>query len=69
MLLRFQVLTENSYTRAIDWWGLGVLIFEMLVGEVSVSSLILGIFFGDLLDDSVGYIGILVALDFRVEET
>uniref|UniRef100_A0A9J2PE90 Protein kinase C n=1 Tax=Ascaris lumbricoides TaxID=6252 RepID=A0A9J2PE90_ASCLU len=54
-----EVLTENSYTRAIDWWGLGVLIFEMLVGEVSVSSLILGIFFGDLLDDSVGHIGIL----------
>lgn len=30
-----QVLTETSYTRAVDWWGLGVLIFEMLVGEVS----------------------------------
>lgn len=29
-----QVLTETSYTRAVDWWGLGVLIFEMLVGEV-----------------------------------
>jgi serine/threonine protein kinase len=28
-----EVLTENSYTRAIDWWGLGVLLFEMLVGE------------------------------------
>lgn len=28
------VLTETSYTRAVDWWGLGVLIFEMLVGEV-----------------------------------
>lgn len=30
-----EVLTDTSYTRAIDWWGLGVLIFEMLVGEVS----------------------------------
>ena len=30
-----EVLTEPSYTRAVDWWGLGVLIFEMLVGEVS----------------------------------
>lgn len=29
-----EVLTETSYTRAVDWWGLGVLIFEMLVGEV-----------------------------------
>lgn len=33
------VLTETSYTRAVDWWGLGVLIFEMLVGEVSFFSL------------------------------
>ena len=30
-----EVLTESSYTRAVDWWGLGVLIYEMLVGEVS----------------------------------
>lgn len=29
-----EVLTETSYTRTVDWWGLGVLIFEMLVGEV-----------------------------------
>ncbi|KAI9582446.1 hypothetical protein GQX74_009833 [Glossina fuscipes] len=28
-----EVLTDTSYTRAVDWWGLGVLIFEMLVGE------------------------------------
>ncbi|XP_066592857.1 serine/threonine-protein kinase N isoform X2 [Prorops nasuta] len=28
-----EVLTETNYTRAVDWWGLGVLIFEMLVGE------------------------------------
>ena len=30
----YQVLTDVSYTRAVDWWGLGVLIYEMLVGEV-----------------------------------
>ena len=34
-----EVLTETSYTRAVDWWGLGVLIFEMLVGEVIVAVL------------------------------
>ena len=32
-----EVLTEPSYTRAVDWWGLGVLIFEMLVGEVGTA--------------------------------
>uniref|UniRef100_A0A4W5LYH8 protein kinase C n=1 Tax=Hucho hucho TaxID=62062 RepID=A0A4W5LYH8_9TELE len=28
-----EVLTDNNYTRCVDWWGLGVLIYEMLVGE------------------------------------
>ncbi|CAG5098870.1 Oidioi.mRNA.OKI2018_I69.XSR.g16048.t2.cds [Oikopleura dioica] len=28
-----EVLTDPEYTRAVDWWGLGVLIYEMLVGE------------------------------------
>ncbi|KAM4720600.1 LOW QUALITY PROTEIN: serine/threonine-protein kinase N2 [Anableps anableps] len=28
-----EVLTDNSYTRSVDWWELGVLVFEMLVGE------------------------------------
>lgn len=28
-----EVLTQTLYTRSVDWWGLGVLIFEMLVGE------------------------------------
>lgn len=34
-----EVLTDISYTRAVDWWGLGVLIYEMLVGEVRPPSL------------------------------
>lgn len=38
-----EVLTETSYTRAVDWWGLGVLIFEMLVGEVRASSMFAGL--------------------------
>lgn len=32
-----EVLTDSTYTRAVDWWGLGVLIYEMLVGEVCLS--------------------------------
>ncbi|KAF7217615.1 serine/threonine-protein kinase N2 [Nothobranchius furzeri] len=28
-----EILTEDSYTRSVDWWGLGVLLYEMLVGE------------------------------------
>ncbi|KAM3874196.1 serine/threonine-protein kinase N2 [Diretmus argenteus] len=28
-----EVLTDNNYTRSVDWWGLGVLLYEMRVGE------------------------------------
>ncbi|XP_018427759.1 PREDICTED: serine/threonine-protein kinase N1-like [Nanorana parkeri] len=28
-----EVLTDASYTRAVDWWGFGVLVYEMMVGE------------------------------------
>ena len=28
-----ELIAESSYTRAVDWWSLGVLIFEMLVGD------------------------------------
>ncbi|KAK2838094.1 hypothetical protein Q5P01_015306 [Channa striata] len=28
-----EVLTDDNYTRAVDWWGMGVLIYEMLIGE------------------------------------
>ena len=34
-----EVLTDTSYTRAVDWWGLGVLLYEMLVGEVRSQAL------------------------------
>nr|XP_023407640.1 LOW QUALITY PROTEIN: serine/threonine-protein kinase N1 [Loxodonta africana] len=33
-----EVLTDTSYTRAVDWWGLGVLLYEMLVGESLLAS-------------------------------
>lgn len=48
-----EVLTDSSYTRAVDWWGLGVLIFEMLVGEVSIIKIyILGVWSLSVLNPS-----------------
>ncbi|XP_064335464.1 RAC-gamma serine/threonine-protein kinase-like [Camelus dromedarius] len=29
-----EVLKDNDYGRAVDWWGLGVVMYEMMCGEV-----------------------------------
>lgn len=31
-LLCVQVLEDNDYGRAVDWWGVGVVMYEMMVG-------------------------------------
>lgn len=31
--LYFQILLEQRYTRAVDWWAFGVLTYEMLLGQ------------------------------------
>lgn len=30
-----EMIREDSYTRSVDWWALGVIIYQMLVGKVS----------------------------------
>ncbi|GMT03632.1 hypothetical protein PENTCL1PPCAC_25806, partial [Pristionchus entomophagus] len=50
-----EILTDSSYTRAIDWWGLGVLIFEMLVGEPPFSGEDEEEIFDSIVNDDVRY--------------
>ncbi|GMT34396.1 hypothetical protein PFISCL1PPCAC_25693 [Pristionchus fissidentatus] len=50
-----EILTDASYTRAIDWWGLGVLIFEMLVGEPPFSGEDEEEIFDSIVNDDVRY--------------
>lgn len=33
-----EILLEQEYSRAVDWWAFGVLIYEMLLGQVSRNS-------------------------------
>lgn len=33
-LPRAQVLEDNDYGRAVDWWGLGVVMYEMMCGRL-----------------------------------
>lgn len=30
----WQVLEDNDYGRAVDWWGLGVVMYEMMCGRL-----------------------------------
>ncbi len=32
VLLFKKILTNNGYSETVDWWSLGVIFFEMLVG-------------------------------------
>ena len=31
---RFQVLEEEEYGRSVDWWGVGVVMYEMICGRL-----------------------------------
>jgi len=31
-----QIVMYRPYTKAVDWWSFGVLLFEMLAGMVTV---------------------------------
>ena len=62
------------YTRSVDWWGLGVLIYEMMVGEVRQTLLIYlvcGVLVGYILRYSrlVGSRGSYIRDDGRRGET
>lgn len=34
LTLSHQVLEDNDYGRAVDWWGLGVVMYEMMCGRL-----------------------------------
>ena len=34
LALPAQVLEDNDYGRAVDWWGLGVVMYEMMCGRL-----------------------------------
>ena len=35
-----EILTKEGYDKTVDWWSLGILIFEMLVGKISLRKIL-----------------------------
>lgn len=33
-IILLQVLEDNDYGRAVDWWGVGVVMYEMMCGRL-----------------------------------
>jgi serine/threonine protein kinase len=33
-----EIITSKGHSKAVDWWALGILIFEMLAGSVIENS-------------------------------
>lgn len=41
MITDMQILKEQNYGASVDWWALGVLMYEMMAGQVSFLLLLL----------------------------
>ena len=35
-VVRLQIVNEMDYAESVDWWALGVLMYEMMAGQVRV---------------------------------
>ena len=47
------MLEDNDYGRSVDWWGVGVVMYEMMVGRLPFYN-------RDIDVNDVGYLGLQV---------
>merc|ERR1712194_959540 len=48
-----EVLDDHEYGQAVDWWGLGIVMYEMMVGKLPFYNQNTDIMFGNILVEDV----------------
>jgi len=62
-----EVLEDNDYTRAVDWWGLGVVMYEMLCGHLPFYNRNHEVLFELILSEEITYAPHVQAIPHAVE--
>ena len=50
-----EVLDDNDYGQAVDWWGLGIVMYEMMIGKLPFYNQNTDIMFGNILVEEVRF--------------
>lgn len=50
-----EVLNDNDYGQAVDWWGLGIVMYEMMIGKLPFYNQNTDIMFGNILVEDVRF--------------
>lgn len=49
------MLNDNEYGQAVDWWGLGIVMYEMMIGKLPFYNQNTDIMFGNILVEDVRF--------------